>query len=185
MNCARFEEQIVLYAGGDLEERKAHRLEAHLRECATCRDLAASLAEDQAALHDLRAEPADLAMLEQIRSRVLAQVAGRPPAPRPLFGWAWRLALAGSLAAAVLAVFLWRSRRAEPPQPVAVAQAPQPVMELPAPAPRRVPPAPRAPRRRPAPQRHVETASAKPLMVKLATDDPNVVIIWLIGQNGG
>jgi hypothetical protein len=52
MNCRRAGKMIPLYAGGELSDKKARRLERHLEECADCRKI---LEEFRDALAALRA----------------------------------------------------------------------------------------------------------------------------------
>jgi hypothetical protein len=269
MSCERFEKSIALYAEGDLAERKARRLEAHLAVCASCRELAESLAASQAALKGLRAESVDARTLEQVRRWVLEQIAAGQGAPRSWLGLAWRYVLAGVAVAIVVATLWSRIHRATPARPV-VARAPigvgqspdlppaarQPAAaakppDLTAPAqqpatvaPARLPdasesqpaivagnrpngsaatrpavgasrpPKARAPAVRARPsdlpaqappviaaaraQKHQRAvrrpkavtpsrpaAQSEPLLVKLETGDPNVVIFLLVDQNGG
>ncbi len=182
MTCTKLETWIALYVENDLPERKVRRLEAHLGDCSACRELAASLRESQAAVKDLRAEPVESAVLERIRGGVLEKIAAQESRPARPCGWAWRLALAAAVIAAIGLGTLWRGERREVPKhevvvtpkpaepPVAIAAKAQ------APQKRRV-----ARARKPAPAK--ETAG--PLVVKLNTDDPNIVIIWLVDRNGG
>jgi len=53
LSCGAWEERIALYAGGDLESAEAAAVEAHLRVCAGCAELARELAADR----DRLAEP--------------------------------------------------------------------------------------------------------------------------------
>lgn len=191
MSCERFEKWIALYIEGDLAERKARRVEAHLAGCAACRERAESLAQSQQALKSLRAEAVDARTLEQVRRGVLDQIAAGQRAPQSWLWLAWRYVLAGVLVAIAGATLWWRSHRAEPVRPV-VARAPVAAQspDLGAPA----PPTVAATR----PQKHPRLAhrsnpatprqpaeESEPLLVKLQTDDPNVVIFLLVDQNGG
>ena len=199
MSCTSFENWIALYVEGDLARRKARRLERHLDECPACRDLAASLKESQQALKSLRSEAFDGAALEQVRSRVLGELAARAQAPSWFYRWDWRFALAGLLLATALGVTVWRVARREAPKP----NSARITVESPLPRPPTagvVPAAPvrKATRRRAAHGPKLELArtpaeairaeshqASEPLMVKLVTDDPDVVIIWLVDRNGG
>lgn len=182
MSCTKFESWIALYVEGDLPARKLRKLEAHLGECSPCRELAGALRESQAAVKDLRAEPVESAVLERIRGGVLERIAAQELQPARTYGWAWRLALAAALIAAIGLGTLWRGERREvPKQEVAV--APKPVEKAVAPAPRQRHVA-RAHKARPAAPAPA-TEVTEPLVVKLNTDDPNVVIIWLVDRNGG
>jgi hypothetical protein len=108
----------------------------------------------------LREEEVDDAVLAAVRRRVMAEVGRRRPF------WLWGYALAAGLAVVVLAIGLW-PRPAVPPPPVA------PVLRLPAPEVAKSPLPPPAPR------------PSEPLLVKMFTDDPDVVIYWIIDRKNG
>jgi anti-sigma factor RsiW len=172
MSCAAWEREITLYAGGDLSAKKAAAVAWHLEGCAECRDLAAGLYDWRAAVQELGEESVDAAVLESVRARVMARVAQRPG--RRTIAWRIRTPLAYAAAAVVVALLLW-------PQwmPRDVAPPLAPVAAIPA-----APPAPRivwakdAPRvRRRAP---VLVATSEPLLMKIATADPSVVIYWIV-----
>jgi len=222
MSCLDFEKLIALDVEGDLPERKAAKLGQHLKACRNCQAFAERLQASQALVKSLAQEPADEAMLEEVRQRVLRGIAAES---EPHRFQAWRFALGAVLVATVIfaAVTLWRPRgplhvaRASRPQsrerlaPTAPrrgqdalatageAAALRPVRETSKQAPTQaVRPAPTAPeysrtgtdraslvfRSRKQPRGSL-TASVKPpqpaqLTVKLVTDDPNVVIYWLL-----
>ncbi len=175
MNCGKFESWIALEVEGDLPARKAGRLGRHLEACAGCRELAGSLRASQAALRDLRDEAVSEEELRLVRQRVLARVRAEPAAQAGWLRWAW----VGAAAVVVVAgLSLWRPRQVEAPPPaVARVEAPAPVLATEPPiAPRPV----RAARPQPKPKR-----SAGPLLVRLETADPQVVIYWIFDENGG
>ena len=169
MNCARWEERLALFVEGDLPAREAGPLEAHLGECAACREFASALGESQAAVKELGSEALDQTLLDGVRRRVMARVAERR-APAP-FDW-WRVwAPAAAVVAAVLAVWLWpRVPEVAPPRVMSAA----------------IPPAPAAPALVwPRPVRRaaaVTTAApaAEPLLMRIVTNDPDVVIYWIV-----
>jgi hypothetical protein len=176
--------QIALYVEGDLPARKASAVEAHLAECAACRELVDALSASQSALRSLRGEAADPLLLDQVRSRVMAEIQTQPP--RPMFGWAWRFALAATLIALLAGgTYLWRNPRPQAPRRTEIVRLP----ETP-PVPPPTPIAPVKPHRvhhrskpaRIAPEQ--KPAASGALVVKLFTDDPNVVIL-LVSENGG
>ncbi len=187
MNRKDMEKQIALYVEGDLPARKASAVEAHLAACSACRELADALATSQSALKSLRGETADPLLLDQVRSRVMAEIQTQQQALRPVFGWGWRFALAGILVALLAGgVYLWRTPRRQAPRRTEIVRVPE------TPSMPQVPPlAPAKPRRaqhrskpaRIAPEQQ-PTAASGPLVVKLFTDDPNVVIL-LVSENGG
>jgi anti-sigma factor RsiW len=176
MNCPRSE--VALYTGGDLPPRRAARVEAHLAACAECRSLLDELRTGQAALSELRGEPLEDAMLAHVRRRVLARIAAGEQTRSGLPGY-WRFALA---AAVVLLVMLAWPRHAQKQTPAVT----PPEMAHVAPAP--PVPAPVIPvrhaivrRRHRAPLRRLlPPDKSQPLLVQFATDDPNVVIYWLV-----
>lgn len=160
MSCERWEEPIALYVEGDLAGPRP--VEEHLRGCSGCREFAAEIRASQAALKDLGDEPVDPALLAAIRARVLDRVAAPP---RRL---AWWLA---PVAAALLVVL------SIPKEEPLVVRTPAP---------------PRAPEiarstvaRPPAPLRRVhrvarrQAESSAPLVIKILTEDPDVVIYWV------
>jgi hypothetical protein len=73
MSCSKFENDVALYAGGDLPAGRIARIESHLAECADCRALANEL---MALLSGLRDEP----MEEGVRNR-LGDSDGKEPLP--------------------------------------------------------------------------------------------------------
>jgi anti-sigma factor RsiW len=180
MSCAKFENDVALYAGGDLPAGRIARVESHLAECADCRALAGELS---ALLSGLRDEPLDDEMVAQVHHRVLAEVQRRAGFSRrgalaPL------LALAAALILAV--VLLWprhtvrqvRIARVEPVHVAPTAPAPRPNTVSVVPVHRRVVKHHR--RRAPADQ-----PSGPPLLVQFVTDNPDIVIYWLIDRKQG
>jgi len=210
MTCESFEPQIALLVEGDLSEMEAARVETHLRTCASCRAFRTELIESQNALKSLAREDLDPAALAAVRRRVrhaLGQESGRRERWIP---WA----LAASIFAVAAALWLVALRRPEPRAPEATAEvAPRPPAappQSPAPTPapaveeaaavRRAEAPSRAPRGVPRPRRDAppdvreslaaapEGAAAPaegPLVIKLVTTDPDVVIYWLVEPNGG
>jgi hypothetical protein len=169
MRCGEFENFIALEVEGDLDAAGAARVREHVGQCDSCRAVWLGLRESQAALKALAEVEIDEQALAQWRGRVLAQIDG---APRR--GWGWRWALA---AAAVLLVWIgvheWRPYGPPAPPPVVARMEPAPAVPVPV-APAR--------RRRIRPVRR--QAPAGPLLVKLETADPNVVIYWIVEGKG-
>ncbi|HTM49316.1 MAG TPA: zf-HC2 domain-containing protein [Bryobacteraceae bacterium] len=173
MSCPAFEPLIALYVEGEASGGEAVQVEQHLPGCAACRELLEDLQSTQSALKDLRMEPVDPALVAAVRAGVLSGIDGR----RRLF-WPWAAALAAAIGLA--AILLAPPRKpGSPPMPVAVARPPAPAME----PPRRELPVSRAKVRRPR-RRSKPEHPAEPLVVKMLTDDPDVVIIWLVDQTG-
>jgi len=182
MRCSKFETDIALYAGGDLPSGRIAHVESHLAECPHCRALAEELRAEQALLGELRDEPLDDAVVAQVRQRVMAQVAATTRRPALPY---WKLALAAGLILA--AVLLWprhpsgsaprAGRPLGPASHVAQADAGRGPAATHGATPlarkgrhhlRRAPV--------PAPQ------PGPPLLVQFVTDDPNIVVYWLIDQ---
>ena len=212
MNCAIWEEQVALYAGGDLDAAEAAGVERHLNQCAACRALAEELRAGLDSLRAAHAEPIEAERYAAVRGRVLAELA-KPPRRRAVWPWAVPLV---AVAAAVLAVVMMMKPAVvrAPDLPHAVAAAPAVERAVPrAPGSNRLvengtratgrkaettlgsagfragatllaEPArtPTSVGRGPAPP---EVADAPVRMVQLATADPNVVIYWLFEEKGG
>jgi len=167
MSCSKFENDVALYAGGDLPAGRIAHIESHLAECADCRALAAGL---RALLVGLRDDQIEDALVAQLHHRVLAEVrrAGfsRRGALAPLLGLA---------AALILAVVLLWPRHAVKTLPMARVE----------PSHIAVPPAAIIPaKHRVLHRRHRAPAAqpGPPLLVQFVTDDPNIVIYWLVNQ---
>ena len=178
MTCRDYEPLIALYVEGDLNDRDVER---HLAECSDCRELLEDFRASQAALKELAS--VDAAFLSAVRSGVLAKIETRRRT-----AWPWIAAFVAA-AALIVAVLMAPRKptliaklpvsagsgvdplvRSRPPgRPLVIAQA--------APKAKRSRPAGRLRTRRPAPP-------PEPLVVKMLTDDPNIVIIWLVDQSG-
>jgi anti-sigma factor RsiW len=183
MNCRMFEPLIALYVEGDLPERDTARVDAHLAQCADCREILEDLRASQAAVKQLGSEAVDAALLSTVRTGVLSRIG--EPGP----WWRWTAGLAMTLAL-IAAFVMAHPKRVREPHPAPIAQAPL--------APQT--PSTEATPRAEAPtlvKRHVARARtsrsrirqaghrpAPPLVVKMLTDDPNIVIIWLVDQTG-
>ena len=182
MTCREYEPLIALYVEGDLNDRDVER---HLAECSDCRELLDDFRASQAALKELAA--VDVGFLSAVRSGVLAKIESRRR-----IAWPWVAAFAAAAALIVSVLTLPRKPtlvakipvpaiakldggadplvRGRPPgRPSAIAQVARKT--------RRSRPGGRLRTRGSAPQ-------AEPLVVKMLTDDPNIVIIWLVDQPG-
>lgn len=173
MTCRDFEPLIALYVEGDVADLE---LERHLSRCADCRGLLEDLRASQAAVKDLASEAVDPALLATVRSGVLARIDGRGRVV-----WRWTAALAAAVA--LLVVLALPARKPAPPPRPTIAKAPPK-------SPDPVQAAAADDRPRPRPRSHVTHArksrpgAGPPLVVKMLTDDPNIVIIWLVDQTG-
>jgi anti-sigma factor RsiW len=174
MSCAKFESLIALCVESDLPEREQFLVEAHLETCAICREFAADIRESQTALKELRMDFVGESALQEVRAEVL----NRLSIPRKPPAWP-KYAIAAMLLIGLCTGWLWRIQTAAPPevQPRAAVIAP-PHTILPV----RQRPHTRVVRHR---QPAAPTFQSEPLVVKMITDDPQVVIYWLVSQNGG
>ena len=175
MTCAKFEPLIALYVESDLAEREQRLVEAHLKTCAVCREFAADICDSQTALKELRMDFVEESALHEVRAEVLNQLS----IPRKTVAWS-KYAIAAMLFVGLWAGWLWRTRPAATPDL-------QPVAALIAPPPQAMAPPPQRPRTRVVRHRRppAPTFQSEPLVVKMITDDPQVVIYWLVSQNGG
>jgi len=192
MTCEAFEKLIALDAGADLPPRETARLQAHLETCAPCRDLARSIGESQAGLRALTEVTLDEDALARWRRGVLARIEDQPQ--RRILAWRWAWAAAAAMA--LVALFAVPRMVRRPPSEVPVAHAVPPASPSPSRQPQPPqPPAPVAQALPPAsasqtvahhhPRRHRAPApAAEPLLVKLETSDPNVVIYWIVEGEG-
>jgi len=185
MSCKRFERLIALHVEGDLAERQARNVESHLAGCAACGRFAEELKAHQVAVKDLRHETIYEADLHELHRRVIDAVALK----QPEYAAAWRMdgfrmrktwvsAVAGALAVAAVAgvcfSMMYERSPSEPHQrQVAGTNA--------------VEPAASAVRSRPVDEHEVrpeavappvvEAAAHPPVVIKILTDNPDVVII--------
>jgi hypothetical protein len=184
MTCREYEPLIALYVEGDLSDRD---LERHLAECPDCRELLGDFRASQAALKELVA--VDAAFLSAVRSGVLAKIESRRR-----MTWPWVAAFAAA-AALIVAVLM------APQKPARIARLPVPAVGIAKvdsgadPLVRGRPPgrpsviaqvARRTRRTRPGGRLRTRRSAppSEPLVVKMLTDDPNIVIIWLVDQSG-
>ena len=166
MNCGRFENMIALDVEGDLPVRQAARLTQHLEICAGCRQFAEEIRESQAWWKSLKLEAPPASVVAEVRWQKPGQTI-----PWPWLRWA-PLAVTAGLFLAMLAEVVSRRPDLVPPKlKIAVVNAIPPAV----PVARAIAPV-RKRRRSPKPE---------PFLVKLVTDDPEVVIYWLVDHNGG
>jgi anti-sigma factor RsiW len=183
MNCKGWEERIALSASGDLDPAAQAEVRDHLAECAACRGFAGEIEDAMGLLRSAHEEPIAAGHYTAVRTRVLERLAReRSPWRR----WVWVVALAGAMT--VAGVFLAPRKAERPKGPVAVSRQPEaPVVEARVPE-LAAPAEPRARKALPAPappRRGIEVAAlAEPLVVKLITNDPDVVIYWIADRKG-
>ena len=191
MSCSNFERLIALYVEDDLSASERGQVKAHLQECSDCWDLAEDLRQSQALFKTVRQEVPNSTALSVLRERVLSEVSGLESTTwfeRLLGGLRRKTALAGAALAMVGIGAFWmtRSPHVDPVEPTVVTVEPAPAAVVPvrAPEPVRVSvPVRPAPKRvpRPAPRPDEET---RQVAIKFVTDDPNVIIYWLVDEKG-
>jgi hypothetical protein len=212
MSCGHSENELALYVEGDLPPDKASDVDVHLVSCAVCLQVVEELRETQSAFKSIKQEPVSPQALAQLRTHVLGQLAARNS--RPAWGrWVYALAGMGFVVAVAVGV-VTRYRHPQPVTQQAIqheSAGPQSppfqggVARSASPIGRSLngsraevvineqPLRPRLRRGLPSferrglgesqPQKRAEPP--KEIMVKLLTDDPNVVIYWLVDENGG
>jgi hypothetical protein len=182
------ERMLALLDSGDVDAQTAAAAESHLSECSSCQALSANFAANGRWLQSLGTEPGadELAMLT---AGTLSRIEARRQ-PQKL--WLAASSVAAALVLGAL-VFAWRPRTpvAEPPtvaqiSPPRAAHAvhPMPKMTKVEPAVRRVRARVRA-QRDPPRLESVSLISQKdgqPIL-KMKTNDPNVVILWVMNGN--
>lgn len=108
MNCRDFQDELILWFGGDLPEDR----QAHVETCPECRDFWNQLVELQAAIPGDQEFYPSSAEAERLSSRVMQSL---PPRSRPGVSTSWRHWLSGAmgrllrprpLGAAAVSVFL-------------------------------------------------------------------------------
>jgi len=159
MHCKDWEERLALHVGGDLPADESSAVERHLAVCSGCQVLWSGMKQSLELLQGAHAEPLPPASYTAVRGRVLAELA----AGRRTW-WRWAAALA-ALAALLL---VWPERRVPPLPPVALAHPPRPPLYQPSHGRKGV-----VPGHRPKP------VLRQPLLVRLVTDDPDIVIYWI------
>ncbi|MGB7296386.1 MAG: zf-HC2 domain-containing protein [Candidatus Aminicenantales bacterium] len=118
MNCRRAKQIIPLYAGGELADKKARRLEQHLNECVDCREMAE---EFRAALARIRtaAQRDELDWPEAEWQSLMERITTQPP-PRPILSLrmnprtAWAYGAAALFLLAGLMAFFLRTQLLRP-----------------------------------------------------------------------
>jgi Putative zinc-finger len=172
MNCVEWEERVALYAGGDLASGDAQVVEQHVAECAGCQVLLSGLREGLALAREAHSEPIEAAHFAAVRARVLAEIEGGS------VRW-WRHAwiYAMGAAAVVLLAVLWPRTEEHLALPTPAAPTAPTIARVALPRP--TVPVHRSPAARPASAEPVET-----VLMKIETDNPDVVIYWIAESKG-
>ena len=168
MNCTDWEQAIA-------SESESAALEEHLQVCGECRHFAGEIERNRMALQGVEIHPS---AFEAVRLRVLDELRAKN---RRAAWWAWpAVAAAACVAVLFAAVVLPNWRNAPPPKPLIAAKNPPkiewtPVLKTHHPTHHQFGPvsASAGPAHNP-----------EPLVVKMLTNDPNVIIIWLVDQKG-
>jgi anti-sigma factor RsiW len=174
MKCPNFELPIALYVENDLAEAEERVVEAHLDACGRCRAFADEMRQSQGMLKALRAEFVEDVVFQEVGARTLGGISR----DRKALAWA-RYAIAAVLVLALMAGWLWRSRPSTKSdlRPIVVV-TPRPPLEQ-----AKTPPITHLARKHA--RRRAPSFKSEPLVVKMITEDPDVVIYWLVDQNGG
>ncbi len=188
MNCANWEEQIAFYIGGDLRPAESAEVERHLGECPGCQVFASGIRESLNVLREAHTEDPNEAILAAVRARVMSELE-RQRRPFWRASWAYGLCAAALLLALVL---VWPHHRIEvarhpamPGRLAAASRAPSVEPSAAKPGPVRLVRTHRRKRTKPLlPPAPPLDAPEKTLVVKLLTEDPNVVIYWITDTRG-
>ena len=188
MNCANWEERIALYMGEDLSGAEAREVQQHLAECPGCQLFASGIRESLAVLREAHVADANEAACSAVRARVIAALEQER---RPFWRSAWVYTFC-ALALLIMTFVFWPRHRVEiahrkvpAPKPLAIADPPIPLEAAPVRVVARVA-RERRPRRlvKPTGPPLIAAQPEKPLVVKLVTDDPDVVIYWITDTRG-
>jgi predicted anti-sigma-YlaC factor YlaD len=168
MNCSEWEQRIALAAGGDLERAEAVEVETHLAGCADCRSFAEEIAAVRDDLSSFRA--VEDAAVGEARVIVMETLRHRRAVTLSLVKIA-----AAAIACLVFGWTLLPSREvAVPARPKTIAAETPRHVEVQRPVVRQ------AAVRKHRPPRPPQVARAvQPTIVKIFTDDPDVVIVWI------
>jgi predicted anti-sigma-YlaC factor YlaD len=162
MNCSEWEREI---AG----ESQSVALEEHLKVCANCRAFAREIEDNRAALQSLGV---DGAAFDAVRGRVLGEIQTRR---RRTAAWAWSAAAAACVAILCASFVVPRFQNPPPPRPPEFAKAPKLVEWTVQPARQTV---------RVSHRHAPAVANVEPLVIKMLTNDPDVIVVWLIDPKG-
>jgi hypothetical protein len=203
MSGTRWNRLVALYVGDDLDRRRAEKVERHLTTCASCRSLEQELRSDILNLRELDSAAAGSPGLGSVRSAVMAKIENRRPSFSALTMPRFLAACATAVAVITLAL-LFRQGRGRDAHHIAdgeaaiqapvVAAEPEPRV----PSPPQPPPAiacetensagvPFAPAAQSPPRlasSSPQSVPVEPMTIKILTDDPEVVIYWIVDPKG-
>ena len=170
MNCVEWEERIGLYAGDDVSPAEAGEVERHVAECGGCQLFLSGLRESLSLVREAHSEPIESAHFAAVRARVLAEIEGGRAR-----GWrfGWMVAMAAAAAAVVVMLAIWPRPEQHLAMPMPSPPAAPVVARVELPRPRRVMVKPVA-----------QPEPTESMVVKLLTNDPDVVIYWITGTKG-
>ena len=188
MACREYEPLMALNVEDDLSPADKRRVDSHLRECPDCWDLAEDLKDSQAIFKSIRQNTPSQTMFLNVRAGVLAQAGSVRLSwfERIFWGGFQRKATVAAVAVVVIAVSsLWLSRERTVSQPVTdIPAAPAILTPAPEPVPVVEVSKPKVRRQKPAPRVEASAKPVKQVAIKLLTDDPNVIIYWLVDEKG-
>lgn len=180
MNCLEWEREIA-------SESESAGLAEHLGVCANCREFAREVEANHAALSETAVHPA---AFTAVRARVRAEIQA---SRRRRAWWMWSAAAAAVCVAILSVSYLVMPKRVAPAKVAPVVAQVAPV----APTPQQtVASQPRLSNTRRASVRkrthkfglvadHSAPAQkTEPLVIKMLTNDPNVIIVWLVDPKG-
>lgn len=179
MNCGDWEERLALYVGGDVPLAEASAVERHLSECAGCQFFVSGLKEGLVFLKEAHSEPLSPADFTAVRARVLAELEGER---RPFWK---RVCVYGFLVAAAMLVVMLPVRQAPPIVATVKKNADEGVRSRPGGLPHSSSSSigsKRSKRVRVRVRPKVETG--EPVLIRLVSDNPDVVIYWITDTRG-
>ncbi len=189
MSCQEYDDLLALFVGGDLDASDEERIQAHIATCSNCRATVEELRSHRDVLAGLADDAVDEAVLRSVRRRVMARI---DPRAHRTGAWRWAWAVAAAIGAILVSVAVLK--HAPDQAPVSTTQRPQPAPTVRA-AETSAPPTENlaaqtqsvtqiARVQAPRSSRLSGAKAAEPLVVKMLTDDPDVVIYWLVDSEG-
>lgn len=174
MNCEQAQELAILAVSGDVTLPEQIELDAHLSGCLACADEVRIFEELRSQLTDLHEEEAAAPLYAAVRAGVMAEIEVRKRS-----GWlaAWPAFAAMIACTLILLVTLHPQARVAKPASLKTVIVPAAVTDLSEAA----VPAPAEVLRHPTRKKQARAATehSEPLVVRMFTDDPEVVIYWI------